>query len=428
MTDDNLQSRLVIAPEHTATSVQALTAAYLLGIILPETRVRLHALDALRGLAALAVVLWHWQHFQLLGTHQLTWSNTAPPLDHSHQPFFWALSLFYSSGYIAVDLFFLISGFIFFWLYADRLGDRSLSVIDFWVLRITRLYPLHLVTLLVVAALELTFRRETGQFFIYGANDLSHFLRGLLFFQSNGAGASFNGPTWSITIELIMYGLFCAVAWFGLLRYALVPFVIFLLGLFIYSKHQNIAMGICGFFEGGLVYYLFLRVRNSVHRPKIFLMTMFACVAGWLAVLAGNYAPLMAHGDFARFILPVNGIALRLSVAYILFPLTILLLAMHETTATTTFRYRYLSWLGEISYSSYLLHFPLQLIFALAIMRGFLSLKTENSDVFLLVYGGILIALSLVVFRGFELPVQRKLRESWKRMVHLSSSSRKQPA
>ncbi len=153
---------------------------------------------------------------------------------------------------------------------------------------------------------------------------------------------------------------------------------------------------------------------------------MLACIAGWLAVLVGNYAPLIAHGDFDKILLPVNGIALRLSVAYVLFPLTILLLAMHETT-TTTFGYRYLSWLGEISYSSYLLHFPLQLIFALAMVRGFLSLKAENTDVFLLVYGGILICLSLVVFRGFELPVQRKLRESWKGMVHLSRSSRKQP-
>jgi peptidoglycan/LPS O-acetylase OafA/YrhL len=76
-----------------------------LGTVLQETRVRLHALDALRGLAALSVMLWHWQHFQLLGTRRLTWSNATPALNHSLQPFFLMLSVFYAHGFIAVDLF-----------------------------------------------------------------------------------------------------------------------------------------------------------------------------------------------------------------------------------------------------------------------------------------------------------------------------------
>jgi peptidoglycan/LPS O-acetylase OafA/YrhL len=68
---------------------------------LQDAKVRLHSLDALRGLAALDVVLWHWQHFQLLGTQKSTWSWSvgARPLDHSHQPFFvsWHGNISYSS-------------------------------------------------------------------------------------------------------------------------------------------------------------------------------------------------------------------------------------------------------------------------------------------------------------------------------------------
>ncbi|WP_257012247.1 acyltransferase family protein [Pseudomonas moraviensis] len=71
--------------------------------VFPE---RLYALDALRGIAALAVVFWHWQHFFFQGA--------APgPLQREDQPLYSLFSLFYRHGGDAVSLFFSLSGFIF---------------------------------------------------------------------------------------------------------------------------------------------------------------------------------------------------------------------------------------------------------------------------------------------------------------------------
>jgi peptidoglycan/LPS O-acetylase OafA/YrhL len=104
--------------------------------MLLQPTARLHSLNALRGLAALAVVLWHWQHLQLPGTPTLTWSNEAGSLTHSHEPLPFILSLFYERGSISVDFFFLISGFIFFWLYPPRIADSSISTADFWLVAV----------------------------------------------------------------------------------------------------------------------------------------------------------------------------------------------------------------------------------------------------------------------------------------------------
>ncbi len=382
-------------------------------------------MDALRGLAALAVVLWHWQHFQLLGTERLTWlwAVDASPLDHSHQPFYFVFRLFYDHGLLAVALFFLISGFIFFWLYADRVEDKTISIGQFWVLRITRLYPLHLVTLAFVAILQWVFYRRTGQYFVYSVNDLRHFILGLLFFQTNGAGAAFNGPAWSITVELVVYGVFCAAAWMGVLRHTIAPLLIFVLGLVFYAKHQNIAMGICGFFEGGFVYNVFSWARRSRLRGKVLCVTVVVSVFGWLLALADSYGLSLPHNDLPTGIVPPSGLMPRLCVSYLLFPLTVLALALHENT--TAIKYRYLSWLGQISYSSYLLHFPLQVIFALAVVAGFVPLWAKGSDAFLLVYLAILIAISLLSFRYFEAPVQKMLRRQWENLKSPSRHSAK---
>src|SRR5882672_6997435 len=96
----------------------------------------LHSLDALRGIAALAVVAFHYSNFFTVG-------NALPAsFNVSDQPFYGMVPLIYKSGWLAVDLFFTLSGFVFFWLYSARVSDRSVSAGKFFLLRFSRLYPL----------------------------------------------------------------------------------------------------------------------------------------------------------------------------------------------------------------------------------------------------------------------------------------------
>src|SRR5882724_7118049 len=98
---------------------------------------RLYALDTLRGFAALSVVLWHWQHFfAISGTWQQGWQKSS-------EPFYQFLRPFYAEGWAAVDLFFALSGFIFFWLYAEAIREARISAFRFAWLRFSRLYPLQ---------------------------------------------------------------------------------------------------------------------------------------------------------------------------------------------------------------------------------------------------------------------------------------------
>src|SRR5262245_41246111 len=139
---------------------------------------RLHSLDALRGVAALSVVLWHWQHFFSSGT------ELAADFAREAQPLYEVFRLFYRYGDMAVDLFFSLSGFIFFWLYAETIAARRLAPREFFVLRFSRLYPLHLVTLLLVAIGQAFYTGINGHGFIYPLNDAWHFTPNLFFLQS----------------------------------------------------------------------------------------------------------------------------------------------------------------------------------------------------------------------------------------------------
>src|SRR5215813_3086162 len=112
---------------------------------------RLYALDTLRGFAALSVVLWHWQHFfAISGTWQQGWQKSS-------EPFYVFLKPFYEQGWAAVDLFFALSGFIFFWLYSEAIREGRIGAWRFGWLRFSRLYPLHLLTLLAVTAMQFYF-------------------------------------------------------------------------------------------------------------------------------------------------------------------------------------------------------------------------------------------------------------------------------
>lgn len=94
-----------------------------------EPRKDYPALDAMRGVAAMAVVLFHF----------------APPAPFT-----------FSSGYVAVDLFFLLSGFVIANAYGQRRIEGSLSYRDFALIRFIRLWPLYALATLAAASFRLT--------------------------------------------------------------------------------------------------------------------------------------------------------------------------------------------------------------------------------------------------------------------------------
>ena len=158
----------------------------------------LGATNFLRGIAALSVLLWHYQHF--------FFANPST-FDRSQQPFYSLFKTFYINGHLAVQLFWAVSGFVLCHSYMSRTDTRWRQF--FWA-RFARLYPLHLITLTTVAALQLINQRVLGSYRIYDYNDLKHFVFNVFFMQGWGFndGFSFNAPTWSVSVEIVVYIIF----------------------------------------------------------------------------------------------------------------------------------------------------------------------------------------------------------------------------
>jgi len=85
---------------------------------------RFYSLDLIRGLAALSVVFWHWQHFFYDGV-------TPGVYNVQNQPFYALFFVLYQRGWLAVDFFFSLSGFIFFWLYVGAIAERRVGAWHF---------------------------------------------------------------------------------------------------------------------------------------------------------------------------------------------------------------------------------------------------------------------------------------------------------
>ena len=84
--------------------------------------------------------------------------------------------LFYEKGYFAVQMFWMISGYIFFWKYSSAIAKNEISFKKFAIWRFSRLYPLHFVTLTLVAIMQCIFFKQNGVFFVYADNSIKDFV------------------------------------------------------------------------------------------------------------------------------------------------------------------------------------------------------------------------------------------------------------
>jgi peptidoglycan/LPS O-acetylase OafA/YrhL len=309
-----------------------------------------------------------------------------------------------------VDLFFSLSGFIFFWLYSQRVAQRRISGAQFALLRFSRLYPLQLATLLCVAAGQYWMLKEQGSYFIYPVNDARAFVLNLLFASSWGFenDLSFNGPSWSVSVEVLLYGLFFVYCRFVPIR-AVILAALSLIGFFYIENYvEEVGRGVCSFFAGGCAFLAYQRIIASPRAATITKGVAGGAVGTWLLTLAARHVLGFVSHYSAAVQHDVRQVILIWPVV-VLFPVTILALALVEAWRGTLGKR--ISFLGDISYSSYLLHFPLQLVFFAVVTRYTADRSVFYSPWFMLLFFAVLLTISYCSFHYFELPAQRLLRQ-----------------
>jgi peptidoglycan/LPS O-acetylase OafA/YrhL len=350
---------------------------------------KLIGIELLRFASAVAVLVYHFQHFAFVG-------STQPPFIASDQPFYPALRLFYTYGFYGVQVFWCISGFIFFWKYGHVVSQRRLGGYKFFILRFSRLYPLHFATLLFVAAMQGVYFARNQAYFIYPTNDTVHFIL-QLFMASNWAPQSlesFNGPIWSISIEVLVYCVF-----FLSLRYisdsaVSVGAMFALSALILFSKISVHPVFSClmFFYLGCLTAIVYSRVRDA---PPYRAAASAAALAAIAAVIG------------LQFLFAVKPIYFLL----ILSPALIFLCVRHMPSTRLTSGALVVA--GSMTYSSYLLHVPIQLTAATLATYLNWRIPVYSRTLFLSFLAGTLL-LSFYCFKYFEMPAQTYLRRRFK--------------
>jgi peptidoglycan/LPS O-acetylase OafA/YrhL len=343
---------------------------------------KLLGLEALRFAAAFAVLIWHYQHFAYTGSEQVD-------LVRNQQPLYSLLGLFYEAGNYGVWVFWCVSGFIFFWKYRDAIFDRSMPGWTFFVFRLSRLYPLHIVTLIIVAILQSVYFRLHGYFFVYQNNDIEHFLLQIFMASKWGfeQGDSFNGPISSISVEVLVYIIFFLMLRF-VTRSALLNLVVVLVCL---NLGGQVFSCLAFFYAGGLA---------AIARRAIASTTFGGAIeyAAWSAVAI---IPILIW---------MSGLQFRAIDRVILPTYTpILLFCLSRKINLSAPAQRLLEVAGNMTYSSYLAHFPIQLLIALGF--AMFGRPIPFYDVWLFgVFVSSTLLISYLTYRYFEAPAQTLLR------------------
>lgn len=365
---------------------------------------RLYCLDVARGLAAFSVVLWHWQHFFYSGPGTL-----SAEFQRESQPLYDVLAPFYNhGGGDAVSFFFMLSGFVLFWLYGEKIKNGSCSLKSFWLARFSRLYPLHFLTLILVLVLQLVYMGGHHAYFVYPYNDSFHFGLNLILGSHWGfeQGYSFNAPIWSVSVEIGLYAaFFLAVvtgrsSWRYLLAYIIILVLTRRFGFVISRWHGPLET----FFLGGLTFYgLQFYLRHALRSRFTDLILITVPIVTWVLIAIGD--------SVSAIVLTRYSLLIR-----VVFPATIVGLVLLELVVKAPFSR--MKWIGDCTYSSYLLHFPLQLLFALVAPLVFSDTqKAFYSTSILLLFFLVLIPLSLITFHFFEVPLQKYIRGVGKKFL-----------
>lgn len=325
---------------------------------MPERR-RLWALDGLRGLAALAVVAYHYLH---RGPH--LYSELGP----SHPWFVW--------GQYGVQLFFIISGFVIF----DSV--RGTASGPFFANRAIRLYPAYwvavIITFTVVAVFGLPGRQTTLPVGLFNLTMLEGFFN----------VPYVDGAYWTLAVELSFYVVIGLLARSRALsdRWLFVTLFAWLaVDLGVRAAHFLTPGNPVTEILGGIAYWMPMFLvgiaLNIGHKTGRWLLPVLVIVAAFCVIAPGDLSvvPVLIVATF-----------LTLGALYVKLP----------------DRVRPVSnYLGELSYPVYLVHQNVGYVILLALAAWRVPQLGAVA-----VAAVVAIAIATAISYGFDLPVRRRMR------------------
>lgn len=359
------------------------------------------ALTGLRFFAALMVVLFH------LG--RPVWLDGGP----------W-VSMAFGHGYVAVSLFFVLSGFILTVQYVgrDRLGARDRPA--YFIARVARIMPLYLAVFLLMAV--------SGQLANYpwhaAAAQLS--LTHAWWFWDKAAVSYGNFPSWSLSVEMFFYAVFPFLPFERLKRLS-VPQLVGL-GVAIYA----LGMGLIGVMVGLKpaatapyeIWYRLVHLFPPTHLPTFLAGVLAGLIYlkrpadaprpgwGWAIApelcLLGTYLAILA----ARRLLPGAPTFLQSGLLTPCFALLVFSLAQGRGLLATLLATSPMQLLGGASYGCYLLHIPLWSVLGTLGVTAILATSPELLA--LLAFVALLIGVSIAGYLGIEQPARAWLQSRWR--------------
>lgn len=325
-----------------------------------------------------------------------------------------------SNAEFLLDSFFILSGFLIAMLYQDDFfskkspGLKRSNLRSYFVLRLARVYPLHLATLLFLGVAVLAFgpggtpEAFTGEAFVLN----------LLMMHSWGFldTLTFNYPSWTISTE-----------WF---TYLLFPFMVF------FTNRLNSAFSIVlAIVVSLLTIPLFIAVTPhhgwdvqlgwGLYRNT--LDFLIGCLLARLAPIVFRSSILSPRSwdtlSFVLLALALLGIQFEVPALLIVtaFTVTVLALVLGDGPFAAIMRNRRLVWFGDISFSVYLIHAPVILVVN-KLAPSLRSAEMSTFITYLLVVLGITLVLASLSFRYFEMPVRRKIRDKYATGSHKVSA------
>lgn len=335
-----------------------------------ESPERYQELDALRGIAAIFVLLFHCVLFADL------W--------HS-------IFLFGTTG---VDLFFIISGFVMFFSI-----QKISSAKQFIVNRFSRLYPTYWAAVtftFILIILEFVFKLHESQYDILG------YLGNMTMFQYYLSIPDLDGPYWTLIIEMLFYIVIILLYQLRMLRF-LIPggIVVSIITTILcnYFYEIGIIKEIVYWFPLVLYLPLFLTgiLFYQLYKERTQITYRYICILLCLLIQIS----LFKFAGRSNYYLSVTQYSVMLGIFFLLFTFFIHNKLYFIVNRITLF-------LGKISYALYLIHQHITIMVILPISTQ--TFKINLWVAILLIDLPIVIAIAALITYKIEIPFRKKLK------------------